>query len=116
MGILSRWLSRLSQSDEERLAEEVREWADSVPGTTRLAECPDRMPVKVAGVVRRMTIRPGSLEALVSDGTGEVVASWTGRDHIPGLGLGTQLVLEGVSSRDRQTDNRKMVNPKFEFA
>jgi hypothetical protein len=55
-----------------------------------------------------------TLEAVVSDGTGEITASWMGRSHIPGLGLGTGVVLEGVVARDR--DGLKMVNPRFEFA
>jgi hypothetical protein len=39
---------------------------------------------------------------------------WTGRDHIPGLALGTQVVLEGVLGKDRA--RHRMVNPDFEFA
>ncbi|MGH2739226.1 MAG: DNA-binding protein [Actinomycetota bacterium] len=120
MGVFRRLASRLAQTDEERLADEVREWAESVSDTTRIGECEMRTPVRIAGVVRRMTIRPaegaGSLEAVISDGTGEIVAAWTGRDQIPGLGLGTRLVLEGVCGRDRDGQVRKMVNPKFEFA
>lgn len=122
MGLFQRLARRLAQTDEERLAEEVREWAESVPETQRINGCPERHPVRVAGAVNRLTIRPrpesaGSLEAVVSDGTGEVVATWTGRDHIPGLALGTRVILEGVIGRDRDAQGlRRMVNPRFEFA
>lgn len=109
---------RFTETDEERLAAEVREWSESVPETTRIATSEARRPVRVAGTVRRITVRPGegfdSLEALVWDGTGEVVAAWTGRRSIPGLSLGTRMILEGSIGEERGV--RKMVNPRFEFA
>jgi RecG-like helicase len=118
MSALGRFLKRLSRTDEEILRDEVREWADSVLGTVRIGDCPRRRPVRVCGVVRRLTLRPQggshSLEAVVYDGTGELTAAWTGRDHIPGLTIGTQLILEGVTSVER--GSFRMVNPGFEFA
>jgi len=48
-----------------------------------------------------------------SVGTGEVTATWMGRIHIPGLGLGTGVILEGVVAGDR--NGLRMVNPRFEF-
>ena len=42
MGALRRWLDRLTESDEARLAAEVRDWADKVTGTTRIADAPMR--------------------------------------------------------------------------
>jgi hypothetical protein len=109
------FLSRLTQTDEERLAEEIREWADSVTATTRIVDAPIRKPVRVAGVVRRLTIRPREdcMEAVISDGTGEVTALWNGRSHIPGLSLGTRVILEGVLAGERERS--RMVNPKYEF-
>lgn len=115
MGFLGRLFRRLAQTDEERLAADVLSWAETVPGTTRIAGCPSREPVRVAGVVRRLTLKPGeAFEAVVSDGTGEVTAVWTGRSRVPGLGLGTRVTLEGVLGRDR--DRVRMVNPRYEFA
>lgn len=110
------FLQRLVQTDEERLAEEIREWAESIPGTARIAECPSRKPVRIAGVVKRLTIRPREecMESVISDGTGEVTAMWTGRSNIPGLSLGSRVTLEGVLSRDRE--RIRMVNPRYEFA
>lgn len=116
--MLRRLLDRFGQTDEERLTDEIREWADSVPGTTRIGSCPSRQNARIAGAVRRLTVRPvegfESLEALVTDGTGEVVVQWMGRHRIPGLGLGTRVVLEGVIGKQR--DELRMVNPQFEFA
>jgi RecG-like helicase len=118
MGKLSRFFGGFTRTDEERLDQEVREWADSIPDTDRISQCPTREPVRIGGVVRRLTLRPSdgsiTLEAVVTDGTGEITAMWTGRDHIPGLALGTQVVLKGVLGKDRS--GHRMVNPDFEFA
>ncbi len=113
-----RFFRRMAESDEQRLAEEIETWAATVPGTTRIAEVPSRTRVKVAGVVKRITVRPlegfESLEARVSDGTGEISVVWMGRRSIPGLTLGTRIVVEGVVAEGRA--GPKMVNPTFEFA
>jgi RecG-like helicase len=118
MGLLERLRRRLTETDEERLAQEIHEWASRVPGAVRIAECPTRRPVKVAGVVKRITVTPiqgaESLEAVITDGTGEITVMWMGRRSIPGLTLGTHVIVEGVVAQDRA--GRRMVNPKFEFA
>ena len=121
MGLLERLrasLRRMAESDEQRLAEEIEEWAASIPGTTRIADCPKRSRAKVAGVVRRITVRPvegyESLEALLSDGTGELEVVWMGRRTIPGLSLGTRVVVDGVVGEQR--GKLRMVNPTFEFS
>jgi hypothetical protein len=118
VGLLQRLRRFFTQTDEERLNSEILEWAENVPGTRRIQGCPSREPVKVAGWVSRLRLRPmdGSttLEAVVSDGTGEVTASWLGRSSIPGLTLGSGVVLEGVIAPQR--DGLRMVNPRFEFA
>ena len=117
MGALRRFLDRLTESDETRLATEVREWADTVPGSIRIGEAPMRQRVKIAGVIRRLTVLPmkdnESLEALVSDGTGEVVIQFMGRRAIGGFGLGTKVVVEGVLGEHK--DGVRMINPRLEF-
>jgi RecG-like helicase len=117
MGPVRRFLQRLTESDEARLAEEIREWADKVPGSLRIGEAPVRQRVKIAGVIRRLTVFPmednESLEALVYDGTGEVVVRFMGRRAIGGLGLGTRVVVEGVLGERRGT--LQMMNPRLEF-
>jgi RecG-like helicase len=117
MGRVRRFLQRLTESDEARLADEIREWADKVPGSVRIVEAPARQRVKIAGVIRRLTVFPmednESLEALVYDGTGEVVVRFMGRRAIGGLGLGTRVVVEGVLGEQRGT--LQMMNPRLEF-
>ena len=113
-----RFFRRLAESDEERLGTEIRAWASEVPASVPIAEAPSRTRVKLAGVVRRITVHPEhgleALEALLYDGTGEVSVMWMGRRSIRGLSLGTRVVVEGVIAEERQ--RRRMVNPSFEFS
>jgi hypothetical protein len=108
----------LTESDQDRLAQELTAWATSVPGTVRIADAPPRQRVKVAGMVRRIIVEPvegfESLAIVLSDGTGLLTARWLGRRKIPGLALGSRVVIEGVLSD--QQGHRQMVNPTFEFA
>ena len=120
MGLLDpirRFLSRMAETDEQRYADEIHEWSATVPSTVRIRDAATRSRVKLAGVVRRITVRPlegsESLEALIDDGSGEVTVVWMGRRSIPGVNLGTRLVVEGVLGEQRS--ERRLVNPKFEF-
>ncbi len=120
MGLLEgvrRFFRRMAESDEQRLREEIQAWASRIPGVAAIAEAPTRTPVKLAGVVKRITVHPEhgleALEALLTDGTGEMSVLWMGRRSIPGLTLGTRVVVEGVVGEQRQ--GRRMVNPSFEF-
>ena len=112
-----RFFRRMSESDELRYAEEIEKWSGSIPGTVRIREAPLRDRAKLAGVVRRITVRPleghESLEALLYDGTGEVTVVWMGRRTIPGLDLGTRVVVDGLIAEQR--GERRVVNPSFEF-
>jgi RecG-like helicase len=117
MGRLHRFLQRLTETDEARLAAEIREWAEKIPGSVRIAEAPLRKHVRIAGVIRRLTVFPmqdnESLEAVVSDGTGDVLVRFMGRRAIGGLGLGTRVVIEGVLGESKGTI--QMMNPRLEF-
>jgi RecG-like helicase len=121
MGVLDpfrRFFHRMAESDEHRYAEEILAWSENVPGSVRIAEAQPRSRVKLAGVVRRITVRPleghESLEAILFDGTGEVTVMWMGRRAIRGLSLGTRLIVEGLLAEQRS--ERRLVNPTFEFA
>ena len=118
MGFVHRLLERLNESDETRLAEETRAWADTVEGSVRIVDATMRQPVRIAGVIRRMTVLPmegkEALQALLSDGTGEVTAVFMGRRGIGGLSLGRRVVVEGELA-EHHGDTR-MVNPRLECA
>jgi hypothetical protein len=121
MGLIDRvrrFFRRMAESDEQRYAEEIEAWAARIPGTIRIRDAATRSHVRLAGVVRRITVRPleghESLEALLYDGTGEVTVVWMGRRTIHGLNLGTRLVVEGMLAEQRA--ERRVVNPVFEFS
>jgi hypothetical protein len=121
MGVFApirRLLHRMAESDEQRYAEEIEAWASTIPDAVRIRDAPTRSRVKLAGVVRRITVRPlegsESLEALLYDGTGDVSVVWMGRRSIRGLNLGTRLVVDGLLAEQRA--GRRMVNPSFEFS
>jgi RecG-like helicase len=117
VGALRRWLDRLTETDEARLDMEIREWAESVPDSVRIGEAASREHVKIAGVIRRLTVFPmqddESLEVVVSDGTGEVSVQFMGRRAIRGLTLGTRVVVEGVMREHH--GGRQMMNPSLEL-
>jgi hypothetical protein len=122
MNAVRRFFGRLTESDEERLAAEVREWAAKVADTVRIKDLSARERARVAGVVRRITVWPREgdeaeyLDVIVSDGTGQVNAEFTGRRSIPGLGLGTKVLLEGMCRVDKSRPTMLTItNPKFEF-
>jgi len=112
-----RLVARLTESDEDWLAAEIREWADTVADSIRIDDAKDRSRVKLAGAVRRITIRPvkgfEGMRLQLFDGTGEVSVVFLGRRSIPGLTLGSRLIVEGVIGRSG--DVRQVVNPSFEF-
>jgi hypothetical protein len=118
VGLFRDLLERLNESDETRLAEETRAWAETVEGSVRIVDAPLRQPVRIAGVIRRMTVLPmegkEALQALVSDGTGEVTIVFMGRRGIGGLSLGKRVVVEGVLGKHR--GDVRLVNPRLEFA
>ena len=64
-------------------------------------------------MIRRMTVLPmegkEALQALISDGTGEVTIVFMGRRGIGGLSLGKRVVVEGVLGEQRR--EIRMVNP-----
>lgn len=82
---------------------------------TPIGEAPCRVPVRLCGEVKRILMAPraGSptLEVVVTDGTGEAVAVFTGRRHLGGMDHGRGVLLEGVAYRER---NRLVVlNPAY---
>lgn len=133
MGVFKRFLERITESDEDRLLDEIQEWVRLVPNIVALGEAPMRQRVRVAGQVRRITVwpreghEPEYLEALIIDGSrmpgdqgspgpvAELGVTWIGRRSIPGLRLGTRLVVEGTI-RQEKTGGNTMDNPKWEFA
>jgi hypothetical protein len=118
MGLFKKAFGRFAQDEGERRAEGIREWASGVPGSTPIAQALPRTVARVAGVVEGIRVRPRegvpAIEAVVTDGSGSVTAVWLGRRALPGLMLGSRLVLEGRLGGDPQA--MQIMNPRYEFA
>jgi hypothetical protein len=84
-------------------------------GLTAIGEAPSRTPLRVAGEVQETrTLRQAQSPAVhvtLDDGTGRLIAVFSGRRRIPGLGLGRGVVLEGVARDER--GHLVMLNPAY---
>ncbi|MDR3201557.1 MAG: OB-fold nucleic acid binding domain-containing protein [Bifidobacteriaceae bacterium] len=74
-------------------------------GAQPIASIQDRTRVRLAGVVRAVTLCPvgnaPTFEADLWDGTGAVRVVWLGQREIAGIQPGARLVVEGLAALDR---------------
>lgn len=115
-GRLRSALRRLTSSDAELEAEDLRSESSRLGGTT-VSELPDRAPAVVCGTIRTTTLRPRAgtpaLVAEVYDGTGVLTVVWLGRRTIAGIEAGRRIRVRG---RVAQRDGRPVVfNPRYEL-
>jgi RecG-like helicase len=93
-------------------------WAASVQGATLIEKIESRSIVRVAGSVEVLRMRPRdgmpAIEAVIGDGTGKITAVWLGRRALPGLMLGTRLIIEGRVGGEGA--KLQIINPQYEFA
>lgn len=113
---LRRLFDRLTADPTELHAEQLQQDIAAV-GAQPIANCSDRERVRVAGVLRTVTIRPRagvpSLEANLWDGTGDVAVVWLGRREIPGITPGRRIRVEGrITATGGQ---RAIYNPIYEL-
>jgi hypothetical protein len=113
-GWLKRTVRKFTADVAELEAQDIQSLCTSV-GATLIADAPRRQRVKVAGVIRGVTLRPvggvPALEADLYDGTGGVDVIWLGRRRIAGIDPGTQLIVEGRIGEQR--GRLTMFNPKY---
>ena len=88
-----------------------------VPGSTPIVEVQARRKAKVTGRVVAVRVQPwggaATLEATLSDGTGQVTIVFLGRRHVGGVKPGALMTAEGVLGTH---GNRvAMLNPIYEF-
>ncbi|MCU1346337.1 MAG: ATP-dependent helicase RecG [Acidimicrobiia bacterium] len=80
-----------------------------------IADAPMRVPVRVSGEVQRQRLVPraGSpvLEIVLSDGTADAFALFTGRRSLGGLHHGRGVMLEGVAHTEH--GRRVFMNPSY---
>jgi hypothetical protein len=103
-GRFRRALARLALDDDEIASRELQGEREQV-GATAVTACTRGEPVRVAGTLRAVTLRPRAgvptLEAELYDGTGSVTLIWLGRRRIGGIECGRRLVAHGrLTSHD----------------
>jgi hypothetical protein len=117
---LKRLLHKLTAPVEVLDDEQLREFCGSHPGVEPIAEVKPRVPTTVVGEIAAVRIVPkpdGSpwLEATISDGSGKLVALWTGRRRIAGIKAGQRLVLTGRPSPTGPGGRLLIYNPLYEL-
>jgi RecG-like helicase len=97
-GRLKRAFARLALDDDELVSRALQDESELV-GATAVTACRKGEPVRVAGTLRSVTLRPRAgaptLEAELYDGTGSVTLVWLGRRRIGGIECGRRLVAHG---------------------
>lgn len=82
---------------------------------TPIGELACRTRARVGGEVKQMRVAPRdgvpSFEVVVSDGTGDAVAVFTGRRSIGGIEHGRAMIIEGVARDER--GHPTMLNPAY---
>ena len=111
---ISEWFKRISVSNADLDAEELREEVES-KGADAIATVHLGAVTTHTGKIRSLVFRPEvkvpALEAEIYDGTGSIVVIWLGRRKIAGINPGTSVSVTGrlVNVDDVLT----MYNPKY---
>lgn len=101
------------QAASRARAEDLRRWRAEFPLTTPIDAVTPREKGVVVGVVSKIRLVPGrGFEVTIEDGTGRLVASWTGRSRLPGVELGAGLRLHATIAADPDGTLR-MRNPEY---
>lgn len=105
----------VSELDKERL----RTFCTNLSGVTPIGECLARQEITVAGEISSTRIVPRagspSLEATIGDGSGTLVAVWTGRRRIAGITPGRRLLLSGRGTDQGGRGRILLMNPRYEL-
>jgi hypothetical protein len=117
---LKNFLRKFTAPVDELDEEQLREFCSGHPGVQSIASLQPREPATVIGEIASVRIVPkpeGSpwLEATISDGTGKIVALWTGRRRIAGIKAGQRLVLTGRASPSGPGGRLLIYNPLYEL-
>ncbi|CAN5791940.1 hypothetical protein BH18ACT15_BH18ACT15_11090 [soil metagenome] len=118
MSFLRPLLDKLTRPPEDIRDEHLRAWVEAMPGVTPIGDLAKRRRFKAAGVIQTIRIDPregsGSIEATISDGTGDMIVKWLGRQTMSGIRLGAGLIVEGIVGGGE--DGRPLVlNPEYQL-
>jgi hypothetical protein len=117
--VLKKMFHRLTTPVGELDKEQLREFAAKMLDVTPIAKLSAREDAKVVGEIQSVRIVPRagspSLEATITDGTGAVVAMWTGRRRIAGVSPGKRLIVTGRGSPTGPGGRLLLFNPRYEL-
>jgi RecG-like helicase len=117
--MLRKLFQRLTVPMSEVDLARLREFCTDLPGVVPIGSAQARQDVTVAGEISSVRIVPRagspSLEATVSDGSGSIVAVWTGRRHLAGVCPGKRLVLSGRGADQNGNGRLVVLNPLYEL-
>lgn len=109
----------LRKSPEDFGLEALRDFCSQRSGVIHIGEVEARQEVSIVGEISSLRIVPRagcpSLEATVSDGTGTIVAAWTGRRQIAGVSPGRRLVLHGRANPAGPAGRFVIYSPRYEL-
>lgn len=117
---LKKFLHKLTAPVEELDEEQLREFCSSRPGVIPIREVQPRCDATVVGEITSVRIvrKAGGvpwLEVTISDGTGKLVAMWTGRRRIAGIKPGQRVVVNGRASPSGPGGRLLLFNPRYEL-
>jgi len=116
---LKNFLHKLTASVEELDQEQLREFCSSRPGVIAIERVVPREESTVVGEIASVRIvnKAGApwLEVTISDGTGKLVAMWTGRRKIAGIKPGKRLVVSGRAAPTGPGGRLLIYNPRYEL-
>ena len=117
--VLKRMFHRLTTSMSQLDEEKLREFCAGHPRCTTIGQAQPRQQVTLVGEIKSLRIVPRagspSLEATISDGSGAMVAVWTGRRRIAGVAPGRRLMINGRGSPNGPTGRLLFYNPRYEL-
>jgi hypothetical protein len=90
----------------------------SAPATTPIKDATWRRRIKVAGMIRSLRVQTAAdgfvnLGCEISDETGDLLLVFQGRPRIPGVEVGTRLIVEGMVGLWRR--RLAIVNPNYQL-
>jgi hypothetical protein len=116
---LKKALHRLTIPMAELDKEQLREFCAGHAYCPSIGEAQPRQEVSLVGEITTVRIVPRagspSFEATISDGTGSVVAAWTGRRRIAGVAPGKRLIINGRGSPIGPGGRLLFFNPRYEL-
>lgn len=112
-------LHRLTAPMTELDQQKLREFCAGHAHCGAIGDAEPRKEVSIVGEITTVRIVPRagspSLEATITDGSGSVVAVWTGRRRIAGVAPGKRLMINGRGTRTGSSARLLYFNPRYEL-